>query len=272
MLATVSYAAIARWQLIAMQGQLNQMKAQSTETQNQTKLLRQQVSGTEGAVIELGENPTIWPDLGQISWRIVNVGHAPAEPVTISGAIEYMALPSGNPIGSGPEFAKTFPFVPHTTDPVVTEEGRPALNVSSYNPAVFRVPSEESKLFAQTKLAVYVRGKITYFNGFDEPGKDGPRELDLCYYMFGYQMPASDTDRQMVTNTSVVRCNSDTPVAIMIRHALFDIDKRQGKISPDAQYSNWSDHDNDSRAPPDFSSLGERGGSKAVGLRLLKKS
>jgi hypothetical protein len=92
------------------------------------------------------------------------------------------------------------------------------------------VPSGESKHFAETKLAVFVRGEISYNNGFDEV-----ETIPLCYYFFGYQITLEATNKQDV-RPLVRRCDSEATFANMIRHTLFEIGLQQGTIPNGTPY------------------------------------
>ena len=174
------YAHYARKQWHTMNDTYGQIKTQAEQITNQTKLLRQQLSGTEGAVIRLSQgSPGIYSD-GEIWWHIVNIGRVPATNVVIYATTSDLDVGSGKMISRGPPLRKVFPTVPHTENPNEVASGGPG-EIAWYDVPVFTVPSVRWDAFSETRLALALKGTVSYNNGFD-----AGETIPVCYYFFAY--------------------------------------------------------------------------------------
>jgi hypothetical protein len=166
-----------------------QIKTQAEQITNQTKLLRQQLSGTEGAVIRLSQgSPGIYSD-GEIWWHIVNIGRVPATNVVIYATTSDLDVGSGKMISRGPPLRKVFPTVPHTENPNEVASGGPG-EIAWYDVPVFTVPSVRWDAFSETRLALALKGTVSYNNGFD-----AGETIPVCYYFFAYTIIVPATQK-----------------------------------------------------------------------------
>ena len=232
--AAAIYAGYAKKQWKTMNDTYTEIKTQTGEISNQTKLLRQQVVGTQQAILQLVVNsPGIWPLQGEGFYAFVNTGPVPAKDATFTVSVSHIAVPSGKVLPGGGSYSQTFPLVPRWENVPGLQDWVLANNAQGPLQFVFRafpVKSKEAELFADTKMAVAVKGKITYNNGFDEMV-----EVPLCAYMFGYRIQVPNPDRIEIRPLPAKNCTNSVSFEHAMRKALWDIDTQLNRTKPGAQ-------------------------------------
>jgi hypothetical protein len=152
------------------------------EIQKQTALMRQEVVGTEQAIIRLENGyPILSPADGMVRYEFTNLGAVPAKKLTITDTVSYVDIRTEKTDRNGPRLENIIPLVPHTDkEGAVAPEG--AGDISSFYHSAFVAHPEKWERFKNAELAVRIDADISYNNGFDET-ESLPH---ICYYFFGY--------------------------------------------------------------------------------------
>ncbi|MGB7555384.1 MAG: hypothetical protein WBM04_13505 [Candidatus Korobacteraceae bacterium] len=158
---------------------------------DQAKLLRQQLAGTQAAVIRL--EPRIWPNIGpqgQLSLLLTNDGHVPARNVTVEITLSRVRMPDRNPIpNSTTNFVKSFPVI------YVGEQV-----ARTFEAPIFGAFPHDESLFRDTRIAIAVDIKTQYNNGFDETIKQS-----ICGY--GVDTEVKTASATPLGSAGVVPCD-----------------------------------------------------------------
>lgn len=157
----------AQWNV--MNDQLCEMKRQSAQIEQQTKLTRQQLVATVGAAIRLYVSGFKWDESEiprvTLQWR--NLGHGNATHLTFKDVrISEVRIPSGDEISGRP--LNVLPYFSYEVVPPTPDgEQSPGRDI------LFTFPSADAEGFQNGKIGLRLKGSMTYGNGFG----DGPEDV-----------------------------------------------------------------------------------------------
>jgi hypothetical protein len=169
--------------------------------QRQTKLLRQQLVGTLGAIVEMNQLdfvPSTWTSLPV---ELKNMGKVPAHNVRVDFGICKVTLPGQQTIGTCRHIETVVPTL--------------AVFDGSWNenPNHFDLSQQELEMLQQTKMVVKLEGTLSYENGF---GDQNPIE-NFCWDYVQWEVDTMTLDRGLLKEAAhgPVLCSE---VAVMLRN------------------------------------------------------
>jgi hypothetical protein len=145
------------------------------EIQKQTLLIRQQLIGTQAAIIRPTRDPAIWIYARevQMQWNVANRGHVISKKVTLSVVAKYIDISTGKTLAEkklSHDFLGDFPPTERPEDEQI------------FLYPILDQPSDTFNLWTDGKLGIAFAGNIVYDNGFKESVT-----YPLCYYSFAYR-------------------------------------------------------------------------------------
>jgi hypothetical protein len=148
-------------QLTVMQGQLDQMSKQSSETQKQTSLLQQQLENTNAASVSV-QTPGLF-NFGQVGFVVSNLGHYVATDISLNAVLTLKGFPFDRTI-------KVFP--PFTRQISRLEPPTPNVDISlqrnsfiEWNIA-YQLTDSERSLLETGRAAITASYSYSFNNGF----------------------------------------------------------------------------------------------------------
>jgi hypothetical protein len=171
-ITTMVYTYYARKQWEAMGNQVTAMQNQLTEMQKQSSLMRQQLVGTQAAVVDINEPVSVTPTpLGRkfnITIGFRNDGHVNATGFIAHFKIQVFRIADKTRTGKQWSCDRVVPVImPPHSDRSFTSEEHPYLQC-----LVEGLPDEDLRFIYELKRTIALDVSYTYNNGFEEVRKE----------------------------------------------------------------------------------------------------
>ena len=221
-IAAAVYAGIAALQWRTMNHTYKEIRKQTSAIQDtakaaadQAKLLRQQLVGTQAAVIRI--EPRIWPDTGsqgQLSLLLTNDGRVAARNVTVEVFLSRVRMPDRNLIpNSTTKFLKTFPVI---------DSGEP--HARTFEVPIFGAFPHDESLFRDTKIAIAIDIRPQYDDGFGDIIKQS-----VCYYGVDTEVKTTNATRG---GAGVMPCDINGFDNALLENVLKEKSRNQREVEP----------------------------------------